>query len=75
MDDVAIPRPWKRPPTLTESVAPLLAMAVFLGVGYGVLRLAAEVLLIAAAGVAGVIAWRLGFTYKEIENGILTSMM
>jgi NhaC family Na+:H+ antiporter len=65
----------RRQPTLAQSVAPLLAMAVFLGVGYGVLRLAAEVLLIAAAGVAGLIAWRLGFSYKEIENGILTSMM
>ena len=50
-------------------------MGVFLGVGYGVLRLPAEVLLIAAAAVAGVIAHRLGYTYKEIENGILVSMM
>jgi NhaC family Na+:H+ antiporter len=50
-------------------------MGVFLGVGYGVLRLPAEVLLIAAAAVAGLIAHRLGHSYKEIENGILVSMM
>ena len=65
----------RREPTMTESVAPLLAMGLFLGVGYGVLRLPAEVLLLAAAAVAGIIAHRLGYTYKEIENGILQSMM
>jgi len=65
----------KRLPSFAQSVTPLVAMGVFLGVGYGVLRLPAEVLLIAAAAVAGVIAHRLGYTYKEIENGILESMM
>jgi NhaC family Na+:H+ antiporter len=64
-----------RRPTLIQSVTPLLAMALFLGIGYGVLRLAAEVLLIAAAAVAGLIARHLGYDYKEIENGIITSMM
>ena len=65
----------KSQPNVAQSVTPLVAMGVFLGVGYGVLRLPAEVLLIAAAAVAGVIAHRLGYTYKEIENGILVSMM
>ena len=57
----------KRRPSLAQSITPLLAMALFLGVGYGVLRLAAEVLLIAAAAVAGLIALGfmadLGFVY------------
>ena len=65
----------KREPSLAQSVTPLVAMGIFLGVGYGVLRLPAEALLIAAAAVAGVIAHGLGYTYKEIENGILESMM
>ena len=69
------PAVTRRDPTLAESVAPLVAMGLFLGVGYGVLRLPAEVLLLAAAAVAGIIAHRLGYTYKEIENGILLSMM
>ena len=64
-----------RQPTLLESLTPLLAMAVLLGVGYGVLRLAAEVLLIAAAVVAGLVAWRLGHRYRELEQGIVTSLM
>lgn len=70
-----VERKGKREPSVVQSVTPLVAMGIFLGVGYGVLRLPAEVLLIAAAAVAGLIAHRLGFTYKEIENGILTSMM
>jgi len=65
----------KRAPTLAQSVAPLLAMAVFLGVGYGYLRLPAEILLIAAAAVAGGIAIRLGYSYRELESGIIASMM
>ncbi|MCP4896920.1 MAG: Na+/H+ antiporter NhaC [bacterium] len=65
----------KKKPTLLQASTPLVAMALFLGVGYGVLQLNAEVLLIAAAAVAGVIALQLGYTYKELETGILTSMM
>ena len=65
----------RREPGFGLSLTPLAAMGLFLGVGYGVLRLPAEVLLIAAAAVAGLIARRLGYSYKEIENGILTSMM
>lgn len=65
----------KKKPTFIQSLIPLLAMALFLGVGYGVLRLKAEVLLIASAAVSGLIALRLGYSYKEIEQGIIRSMM
>jgi len=65
----------KRRPTLMESLTPLIAIALFLSIGYGVLKLNIEVLLIAAATVAGFIALRLGYTYKDIENGIIESMM
>ena len=65
----------KKTPTFLQSLTPLIAIAIFLGFGYGVLRLNAEILLIAAATVAGIIALRLGYNYKEIEKGILASMM
>ncbi len=61
-------------PTLFQSLIPLFAIALFLGVGYGVFHLNAEILLIAAAAVAGTIALRLGYSYKEIEGGIIESM-
>jgi NhaC family Na+:H+ antiporter len=65
----------KAKPTFVQSLITLIAIALFLGVGYGVYHLNAEILLIAAAGVAGVIALRLGYNYKEIEAGIIESMM
>lgn len=65
----------KSQPTFIQSLIPLIAIALFLGVGYGVFHLNAEILLIAAAVVAGVIALRLGYNYKEIESGIIESMM
>ena len=67
--------PLKKKPTFGQSIIPLLTIAIFLGLGYGLLHLNAEILLIAAASVAGLIALRLGYTYKEIENCIITSMM
>ncbi|MBN2093005.1 Na+/H+ antiporter NhaC [candidate division KSB1 bacterium] len=65
----------KKMPTFLQSLTPLIAIAVLLGIGYGVLKLNAEILLIAAAVVAGVIAFRLGYSYREIESGIIESMM
>ena len=65
----------KKIPTFTQSMIPLIAIALFLGLGYGLLHLNAEILLIAAASVAGFIALYLGYSYKEIENGIIKSMM
>jgi len=65
----------KTKPTFIQSLIPLIAIALFLGVGYGVFHLNAEILLIAAAIVAGLIALKLGYNYKEIEAGIIESMM
>jgi len=65
----------KKKPTFLQSLTPLIVIAVLLGGGYGYLKLDIEVLLIAAAAVAGFIALRLGYNYKEIENGILEAMM
>lgn len=62
-------------PTFLKSLIPLVAIALFLGIGYGVLHLNAEILLIAAALVAGAIAVKPGYNYKEIESGIIESMM
>ncbi|MCG8556419.1 MAG: Na+/H+ antiporter NhaC [Proteobacteria bacterium] len=62
-------------PTFFQSLAPLIAMVVLLGIGYGVLRLAIEALLLCAAVVAGLIAWRLGSSFDDLQTGILQSMM
>jgi NhaC family Na+:H+ antiporter len=61
-------------PTLFESLIPIFAIALFLGVGYGIYQFNIEVLLIAAAAVSGILAVRLGYTYKEMEEGIVRSI-
>lgn len=63
-----------RPPTLTEALVPLVAMGVFLGAGYGWLGYRIEVLLLAAAAVAGGVAWRVGYSWREMEEGIVAAL-
>lgn len=46
-------------------------MALLLGVGYGVYRLRIEVLLLVAAAVAGLVAYRLGYNWAELQSGII----
>ncbi len=65
----------KKRPSFLQSLTPLIAIAVFLGLGYGYLGLRIEILLISAAAVAAFIAVRLGYTYKDLENGIIESLM
>jgi len=67
-------KPSKRQPTFFVSLLPLIFIALFLGIGYGVFRLNAEILLIAAAFCSGLIALHLGYTWKELEQGIVESI-
>ena len=61
-------------PSLFISLIPLIVMALFLGIGYGVFRIEAEVLLIGSATIAGILAKTLGYTWKELEQGIVESI-
>jgi len=61
-------------PSLFLSLIPLIVMGLFLGVGYGVYQFKAEVLLIGAATVTGLIALFLGFSWQEMEAGIVDSI-
>ncbi|RKY89313.1 Na+/H+ antiporter NhaC [candidate division KSB1 bacterium] len=64
----------KRKPSLIESLVPIIAMLIFLGVGYGGFRMRIEILLIAAAFVAGIISLRLGYSWKDMESGVVESI-
>lgn len=59
-----------RKPTLTEAMVPLLAMVILLGVGYGKYGLPIQFLLIMSAFIASIIAWRVGYTWKDMINSI-----
>jgi NhaC family Na+:H+ antiporter len=63
-----------RKPTLFEALIPLVAMAALLGAGYGWLGYPVEVLLLSAAGVAGAVAFRLGYKWKDMETGIVAAL-
>jgi NhaC family Na+:H+ antiporter len=64
----------RRLPTLLEAVLPLLAMGIILGIGYLKFGARSELLLIASAVAAGLVALRLGLTWKEMEEGIVASI-
>lgn len=64
----------RRQPGLLLASLPLAAMALLLGVGYGAFHLQVQVLLIAAAAVAGLAGWRLGYSWEEMQAGIVESV-
>jgi len=65
--------PGKRP-SLFISILPLITIGLFLGIGYGVYHVRSESLLVAAAFVTGIIAAGLGYSWSEMEAGIVESI-
>ena len=63
-----------RKPTLLEALTPLAIMAILLGVGYAWLGYRIEVVLLGAAAAAGFVSLRLGYTWRDMEEGIITSL-
>ncbi|MBE0664319.1 MAG: Na+/H+ antiporter NhaC, partial [Candidatus Aminicenantes bacterium] len=63
-----------RKPGLLLASLPLAAMALLLGIGYGIFHLQAQLLLITAAVSAGLVGWRLGYTWEEMQQGIVESV-
>ena len=63
-----------RPPRFGVALVPLLAMALLLGVGYGIYKIKAQVLLIAAATITATLGLILGFKWKDMERGIVDSI-
>jgi len=64
----------KKQPSLFEAMIPITSMLLFLGIGYGVFRMRIEILLIAAAFIAGLLAMKLGYNWKDLESGIVESI-
>ncbi len=64
----------RREPTVWESISCILFMAVVVGVGFIYLNLPVQPLLILSATYAGVLANRLGVTWKEMESTISKSL-
>lgn len=61
----------KKKPTLGQSLIPIVFMVLALAIGYGYFKLRTEPLLILSAFVAGIIAMRLGYTWKDMQEAII----
>lgn len=61
----------KKETTFILAVIPIIAMVLLLGIGYAVIGLSAEVLMLISAAVAAVIAVYLGYTWDEIMDSIV----
>lgn len=66
--------PTKKNPTLGIALIPLIAMALLLGVGYGIYHIRPQVLLVAAAFITGLLGFFLRFSWQEMERGIVESI-
>lgn len=66
----APPATAKREATLVEALLPLVSAGLLLMIGYGVLGMSVEILLITSAVIAGLVGLRLGYTYTEMQAGI-----
>ena len=60
----------KRKATYAESILALLFMVVFVFVGFIAFDLPIELMMVLAAGCAGILARRLGYSWAELENAI-----
>lgn len=63
-----------RRPSFGVALIPLLAMALLLGVGYGVYKIKAQILLVAAASITALLGLLLGFKWPDMERGIVESI-
>lgn len=61
----------KKEPTILQALTPIVFMFVILAIGYGLLGLPTEFLIILAAGVAVIMAYYLGYGWKEIEAAMV----
>jgi NhaC family Na+:H+ antiporter len=61
-------------PSLGIAVLPIIAMALLLGVGYGVYQIRPQVLLIAAAFLTGCLGVLLKFRWEDMQKGIVESI-
>lgn len=60
----------KRKASFVESILSLLFMVIFVFVGFFAFQLRVELMMVAAACCAGIMAWRLGYRWSELEEAI-----
>lgn len=61
----------KKKPTFFQGFFPILFMVISLTVGVGVLKIRTEPIIIISAFVAGAIAWKLGYSWEDMQAGVI----
>ena len=61
----------KREPSLLQALTPIVFMIVALTVGYTILKIRIEPIMVMSAFVAGIIALKLGYTWEEMQKAII----
>lgn len=61
----------KRKPTALQAIFPIAFMFVILAIGYGLMGLKTEILIITAGLVAGLMAYYLGYSWKEMQDAVI----
>lgn len=61
----------KKTPSFGQAVTPILFMVLALTFGVGYLKFRTEPILVLSAFVAGTIAWKLGYTWSEMQEGVI----
>ncbi len=56
------------------ALIPIITMGLLLGIGYGIYGMKAQVLLVAAAFLTGILGMILGFKWQDMERGIVDSI-
>jgi NhaC family Na+:H+ antiporter len=64
----------KREPTFGIALAFLIIMGIFLGVGYGVYHIRAQVVLLGSALITGCLGLYFRYSWQEMEKGIVDSI-
>ena len=72
--EVKNPDILRRAPKMWEACIPIFALIILLCGGYGILQLPVEMLLIAAAFVASLVALKIGYSWKDIEGSIVQAI-
>ncbi|POQ99198.1 sodium:proton antiporter [Alkalispirochaeta sphaeroplastigenens] len=64
----------KKKPTFFWSLFPIITMILLLGVGYAIIGLSAEVLMLVASVIAGIVALGHGYTWEDIIDTIVQKL-
>lgn len=61
----------KKKPTILQALIPIIFIVVALTIGYGYFKMQIEPLMVISTFVAGIIALKLGYTWKEMQDAII----